>query len=108
MRMIEANNVPTFISRVFLTAHQFFGANQESVALCFLFAGVGNRINVVNKLVTIAIEASNQKAAAFKRIIALAVLPDFGQMPFVDFYQLVYQVATAPGSLTAVKACSIS
>jgi hypothetical protein len=35
MRMIEADNLQPFVTRVFLAAHQLFGPNQKAIALGF-------------------------------------------------------------------------
>jgi len=54
--MIKANHVQSSFTRVFLALDQLFRANQESIALGFLFARVGDRVSLGDDLMTTVLE----------------------------------------------------
>src|SRR5215831_7566566 len=87
--MIKANDVEGFFPRVFLAAHQFFGSNQKTVAFRFLFASVRNGIRLADLLASV-FEAAEHQAAAFKRVVALAMGP---HLVFVLFFELDQRIS---------------
>src|SRR5438445_3788965 len=77
MRMIEADDIQAAFTSVFFSAHELLWPNQEPIPFSFFFARVRNRISLHNNFASVAIIAADQKAAAFKRIVAFAMLAYF-------------------------------
>lgn len=88
MRMIKADDIQSFVSRVFLAAQKLFGSNQKSISFGFFFPRVRNLISLSDDLTTRSLKSAQHQAAAFERVVAFTVFANLDQVLFVDLEQV--------------------